>query len=445
MPINPAIALSVKPLEIQQRDPLQEYAQITQIQNAMLQNQLARQQVEQEQGVMNYLRGAGNLTTPEGRAGLRQFGKTGLAYEKLLSEQETAALKRQELEGKLRDQRMAALGTGLTSVMNDPSDESLKSAFDRLDATGVDTRVHRQALLAEPDLMKRQAIIKNYVSSNPEGRQALAFVQPKPEKFDLDGKVVVMDMNPNSPTYKQQIQEFGKGISPSTAARLAFDKEKFAWEKANPGYEIKDTDTGYVAVNKRNPADVRPVTMGAAPSAIPTTTPGAAPGAALGAAPTALTGAAPQQVQSGKGLTEAQSKAVGFAARAKEADAILNTVKASPTAVALKQGLESTIGIGGVLGAGANVALSPAAQQVDQAQRNFVNAVLRQESGAAISQSEFENARKQYFAQPGDSQKVIEQKAKNRATVIRSLETVAGPGMRKAAGAGPAADPLGIR
>ena len=208
MPINPAIALGVRPIEIQQRDPLQDYAQISSIQNAQLQNQLARQQMEQEQGVLNYLREPGRLTTPEGRAGLRQFGKTGLAYEKLISEQETNALKRQELEGKLREQRMTALGTGLTSVLADPSDANLAAAFDRLDATGVDTKPFRQQFAGMPDLAARKAAITQYVTSNPEGRQALAFVQPKPEKADLYGQTVWIDTNPNSPTYLKPVQKF---------------------------------------------------------------------------------------------------------------------------------------------------------------------------------------------------------------------------------------------
>lgn len=205
-PVNPSIAMGIRPIEIQQRDPLQEYAQVMSIQNAQIQNQLARQQMEQEQSVINYLRTPSNLTTPEGRAGLRQFGKTGLAYEKLLADQEMNALKRQELEGKLRDQRMTALGTGLTSVLVDPSDANLAAAFDRLDATGVDTKPFRQQFANMPDLAQRKVAITQYVTSNPEGRQALAFVQPKPEKADLYGQTVWIDTNPNSPTYLKPVQ-----------------------------------------------------------------------------------------------------------------------------------------------------------------------------------------------------------------------------------------------
>lgn len=65
-------------------------------------------------------------------------------------------------------------------------------------------------------------------------------------------------------------------------------------------------------------------------------------------------------------------------------------------------------------------------QQVEQAQRQFVNAVLRQESGAVISDSEFENTAKQYFPQPGDTESVIDQKRKNREIAIKTMFSQAG-------------------
>jgi hypothetical protein len=72
-------------------------------------------------------------------------------------------------------------------------------------------------------------------------------------------------------------------------------------------------------------------------------------------------------------------------------------------------------------------------QQVEQAQRDFLNAVLRRESGAAIGAGEFTNAVKQYFPQPGDSPEVIAQKAQNRQLATRlMLEEV--PESRRSAG-----------
>lgn len=60
-------------------------------------------------------------------------------------------------------------------------------------------------------------------------------------------------------------------------------------------------------------------------------------------------------------------------------------------------------------------------QSYDQAKRNFVNAVLRRESGAVISPTEFENANQQYFPQPGDKPEVIEQKRLNRDLVMKNF------------------------
>lgn len=68
-----------------------------------------------------------------------------------------------------------------------------------------------------------------------------------------------------------------------------------------------------------------------------------------------------------------------------------------------------------------NVFQSPERQSYEQAKRNFINAVLRRESGAAISPDEFKNAEKQYFPQAGDKDTTISQKAGNRNTVINNL------------------------
>lgn len=135
----------------------------------------------------------------------------------------------------------------------------------------------------------------------------------------------------------------------------------------------------------------------------------------------------------GKPLTEVQAKGVGFATRAKSADQIIENIgeqgKIQPGLI--KRSVESIPLIGESAGTMANFTQSPKQQQIEQAQRDFINAILRQESGAAISQGEFDNAKKQYFPQPGDSKQVIQQKAQNRANAIQSLEIQAGPGMQR--------------
>ncbi len=73
-----------------------------------------------------------------------------------------------------------------------------------------------------------------------------------------------------------------------------------------------------------------------------------------------------------------------------------------------------------------NAVKSAEAQQLAQSMRNFINANLRRESGAAIADSEFENAEKQYFPRPGDSPEVLEFKKTNRRRQIAAMRAEAG-------------------
>lgn len=77
-----------------------------------------------------------------------------------------------------------------------------------------------------------------------------------------------------------------------------------------------------------------------------------------------------------------------------------------------------------------NTFASPDRQTTVQAQRNFVNAILRQESGAAVSESEFNNAQRQYFPQSGDDKRVIEEKRQNRIAAMQGMARQAGPSYR---------------
>lgn len=122
-----------------------------------------------------------------------------------------------------------------------------------------------------------------------------------------------------------------------------------------------------------------------------------------------------------KPLTESQGNALGFGIRARESDQIMSELENKGVDVATIKNKT----LGAIPGVG-NFTKSPAVQQVEQAQRNFVTAVLRKESGAAISASEFETEAKKYFPQPGDSPAVRAQKANARKTAIEVLQLMSG-------------------
>lgn len=154
---------------------------------------------------------------------------------------------------------------------------------------------------------------------------------------------------------------------------------------------------------------------------------------------TPVTGYGPK-AGSAKPLTDAQAKALGYGSRMQEADRLLVGLKDkySPAAVNAKVAADNAPLIGGMAGAVGNMLLSDEGQQAEQAQRDFINAVLRRESGAAISESEFANARKQYFPQPNDKKGNLEQKARNRSLAIQGVLAEVPAGQRGSLAPAPA-------
>lgn len=122
-----------------------------------------------------------------------------------------------------------------------------------------------------------------------------------------------------------------------------------------------------------------------------------------------------------KQLNGEQALSKGFSERMSASNAILLDPKVAATGTNVVQGLASGTPIIG------NYLTSDDRQKLEQAERDFINAQLRRESGAAISSGEFDNARQQYFPQPGDSAAVLEQKAANRALVIKGMQQSASP------------------
>lgn len=140
-------------------------------------------------------------------------------------------------------------------------------------------------------------------------------------------------------------------------------------------------------------------------------------------------GAAPQQqVPGGNGSipltgnrapTEGQANAAGFADRLAAANNVINQLEASGTDK--EQALKSSIPLIG------NYLTDENFQSYDRAKRDFINAQLRRESGAAIGKDEYTSADKQYFPQPGDSAQVLKDKAQARALAIQGMTRSAGP------------------
>jgi len=113
-------------------------------------------------------------------------------------------------------------------------------------------------------------------------------------------------------------------------------------------------------------------------------------------------------------LSDAESKSVGFYERSKNSHGLLNKLEDQGLSFKGKALNAVPFGMG-------NFAQTEEYQKYDQARRDFVNAILRRESGAVINPEEFKNADIQYFPQPGDGPEVIAQKRRNRELAVQGL------------------------
>mgnify|MGYP003639947161 CR=1 FL=1 len=120
-----------------------------------------------------------------------------------------------------------------------------------------------------------------------------------------------------------------------------------------------------------------------------------------------------------KPKTEGQANATGFWQRVKIANDNLEGLEGQGTKFGANLLSALPFGVG-------NMAQTPEFQLYSQSQEDWINAVLRDESGAAIGPDEFVSAKTQYFPQVGDGPEVIAQKRANRKTKELGLWTKSG-------------------
>lgn len=122
-------------------------------------------------------------------------------------------------------------------------------------------------------------------------------------------------------------------------------------------------------------------------------------------------------------FSEGQSNAAGFANRIVASLEIFNELTGA--------GYDPTnlrdYAAGNLPGALSGYATSSEGQSYLAAKEDFITAVLRKESGAAISVSEFKKEDRKYFPQPGEGPEVIEQKRRARQRALESMKAQSGP------------------
>lgn len=155
----------------------------------------------------------------------------------------------------------------------------------------------------------------------------------------------------------------------------------------------------------------------------------------IGGLPT--TGGSQNPFTEGGKFNEGQGKAAGFTDRMLQSEGVLRGFNGVPgvegQGASMKEyAIENarTPYINVIPDVAKNALHSKDYQKFDQAKRDFINAQLRRESGAAISPTEFDSANKQYFPMPGDTDEVIKQKAANRRAAVEAMGREGGSSYR---------------
>ena len=486
MAVDPSIALGVKPLQV--ADPLAQYAQLAQLQGFQNQNQVAQMQLEKARQTDRYL---ANMR----EAIINNGGPADMAMAaKLMSTHPDPNVQLHGIQMMQAQQELAAfnskynpstratggfgggapsgeLGSGTFGIAQPPMQAPMRAPVNALAPqptknAGTDVNALRQELfdLSQypnvPQAKLRASIIQEQLKEASKlhvvpnvglvSGAGATIVASGMAPTDIKRLTAERDAlpvgDPNRKIYDQAIADVG-ATARVAQQRLAFDQSKFAWEKANPGFELKETEDGsIVGVNKRT-LQAFPVTTGGAMAPAS----GAPAGGGIPTGRTAPVEGTPVTGTPLKGkataLTESQGNATAYGMRMLESQKLLTdlenkdvvsggrikgAVQGTLTSLVPYLGENLAQGAGAIMNTLPTFAGGPSEEQqmYQQAKTNFITAVLRKESGAAIGQNEFNTEEKKYFPQAGDTPAVLKQKQKSRDLAIEAMKIQAGPGAK---------------
>ena len=427
--VDPNIAMSYRGIELPNQ--LAQYGQVQAIQNAQRQNKLADLQMQEyeraraeEEGVRNYLAGA-DLTSPEMRAGLAKFGKTGLGYSKALAEQDTAALTRQktqlEVDAKKFENQNKRLdfiwnGVGAADTPQDAINYITQGVKDgNLSMVQGSAEIKRLQNISEDDFRKYK--IKK-VLGVLDAKEKLAQFKQTTRDTDLGGYIErrIEDAQGNVIGAPQQLRKTPTIGDMTAQGNLALAQKRLAFEQANPGITVQQLENGdLVGVNNRT-GQAMPITMGGAAPVAPITAASAAP----------MAGTPLRGKGTASAMTEGERKAATLLQRLQFSENQLTQALVDDPNAAKPGVFTSALDV--LSTPAANTLTSENRQRVESAQLDILDAALTLGTGAAYTKEQLESYRRAYFPQIGDKPKQIEDKKARLENVIFAAKIAAGKG-----------------
>ena len=261
MALDPSIALGVRPVEVQ--NPLNQFAQVAQLQNFQRQSDLADRALQQEEALNRAYAASIDQKTGQIDANkLRQNMAMGGIASKLPAAEksimESRKLTNEVSKGEL-ELRLAKATQAIQDIARFSTREEIIADIQRnLDAGNIDPTKAQQIVASVPqDPTKIPAwqlqTMRGILSAKDQLEQ-----QFTPQNYGGGTRVIATPKYGGGPA--QVVQ--GSDIKNTATIADQLAREKFTWEKANPGYELKETENGdIVGVNKRT-LEAFPVMMG---------------------------------------------------------------------------------------------------------------------------------------------------------------------------------------
>lgn len=126
-------------------------------------------------------------------------------------------------------------------------------------------------------------------------------------------------------------------------------------------------------------------------------------------------------------MNEGQSKAIGFAVSAKQAEGFMPMGGDDPNLGKLNDWLNRSGSENDIISDKLNEIKDPVGRAIAQAEMQWIQNVLRGESGAAISLGEYKTKGAAFFPRPGDSAELIKNKKLARQVQVNNLIVQGGP------------------
>lgn len=424
--VDPNIAMGYRGIEVPNQ--LAQYGQLTQIQNAQNQNRMADLQAQEyerarseEEGTRNFLRGK-DLKSPEVRLGLMEFGKTGLAMAKSLSDQEAAAatLANTKSQTSERDFKLQKdkLKHGWESMGDAPTPQA---AIERLndgvakgyfDMKAASAEIQKLESMTTPEQYRQYRIDK--LTGIMDAKDQLTNLLPKVARQEAGGQIVSIQDNPMMPGYGQPIagavinktetfaDKNARGQLAVSQGQLGLARQRLAQEAQGVTYQVNDQGD-IVALPSR-------LSAGASPVARPVT---GQDGAPIKGAPKS------------KDISVSEQQASYNIARVlNAADEIGKITKKDPKALA-PGALEAAAKAIGAEGT-ANTMRSTNRQIVNGAQRDALDALLYLATGAAYNKEQLQGAFEAYIPSYTDDKGTRDAKQARMTNLIQDAKVRAG-------------------